>query len=262
MTTRVAAKLKKAMRAKAPLRLEKLLKKHPCRDALNGNAGILGAYDGIAMYLELEGERTKAVGDYDQKRYEKAYEKMRDSKAHDNCSPTYWSQRINLFTEKVNPYLEIPLTGARLSKFIIEQLPDALSADERGLKRTISDVQLADATYVNDETLKIIESAYKPGDAAKKALALAQAKGLDGDAGRQAAESEKNHVNRMKQMVAAAVQSAMGNRGAPHGGGKPGAGGRGDKSGAGDKNRATKSARLPEGQYRLPEGQYHQRGAE
>ena len=63
VTTRVASKLRAALRPRAPLKLKALLAKHQCKDS-RGNK-INDAYDGVAMFLEIEGERTKDVGDYD-----------------------------------------------------------------------------------------------------------------------------------------------------------------------------------------------------
>ena len=162
MQNRLAARLATAMEIKAPLRLGRLKTKHQ-RKTTSGDL-IPDSYDGIAMFREEERDANDGeVGEYDEKRYELAYEKLRDNRLADNCSPQTFSDRINLFNTYVNPYLEVPLAGARLSKYILSQLPDALAADVRSLRRELDAAsELDDVTKVTAEAQKIIESSYRP----------------------------------------------------------------------------------------------------
>ena len=157
----VAAKLKIAMRTTAPIKLKKLLAAHPAKDELG--ADIPDAYDGYGMFADLELERAGDVSEYDEKRYQRAYESLRDSQLADNCSPQEFSKRINMFTVHVNPYLEIPLTDARLGRFVLSQLPDCLASEMRALKRVLEkDDELKLPTKVISECLTLVEDAYQP----------------------------------------------------------------------------------------------------
>ena len=71
------------------------------------------------MFLALVKGQHEAMTEGNEKRYEKAYEQLRDSRLPDNCSADDFSKRINLFSVHVNPYLPEPLEGVRLGKFIL-----------------------------------------------------------------------------------------------------------------------------------------------
>ena len=160
---RLASKLCMAMERSCPLRLKRLQTKHATKDARG--VVIENSYDGVAMFLEEEKDANDgAVGEYDTQRYEAAYEKLRDNPLKSNCSPQTFSDRINLFTTHVNPYLgDIELKGARLGKFILAQLPEELGADVRTLKRDLtSKSTLSDPVEVTREALELVESAHKP----------------------------------------------------------------------------------------------------
>ena len=64
-------------------------------------------------------------------------EKIRDNKLAENVTAQGFADRVNLFNTKINPFLEDPFTGTKLSSFILEFLPDALSTDKRALLREL-----------------------------------------------------------------------------------------------------------------------------
>jgi hypothetical protein len=84
------------------------------------------------MFKALLAMREDDVPDWLSGRCEDVYDKK--SKLPDNCSPDQFSSRINKFTVHINPYLEPALSGERLGKSILGQLPQCLASDVRGLK--------------------------------------------------------------------------------------------------------------------------------
>ena len=160
---RLASKLSQAMELKCPLRLKRLQVAHSLKDG-HGTV-IANSFDGVAMFLAEETEANDGdVSEYDEKRYEAAYEKLRDNKLKPNVSPQTFSDRINLFTTHVNPYLgDTELTGKRLGNFIISQLPEELGPDVRTLKRElVAKGELTDATKVTAAALKLVEEVHHP----------------------------------------------------------------------------------------------------
>ena len=148
------------MRPTAGLRLKKLLTDHQVKV---GGTALEDCYDGIAMFKELEALEKEDVGEYDLKRFRYAYEKMRDKKLPENCTPQVFATRANVFLRDVNPYLEVPLEGARLSKFFIDLLPGPLSSDARQLKRAVkADSSIDDPDKVLAQCKEIVEGAYEP----------------------------------------------------------------------------------------------------
>jgi hypothetical protein len=152
MKNRLASKIQRALRPKAPLLLSKLMTAHAAKDGMG--AVIANTYDGVAMWTELAALRTSGVREYDQGKYEKVSEKIRDTPLPDNVTPQAFSERINLFQVHVNPYLEVEYTGERLGRFILKQLPASLGSDVRSLKRGLeADGKLDDPTEVIERAL-------------------------------------------------------------------------------------------------------------
>ena len=133
--TRLGAAICASLRPHAPLKLEKLKKDYPLLNA-SGTA-IPDAYDGVEMFKKLDSDDT--VSEYESDLHQKYYERLRDKKLPENCSPQMYCSRINLMVSKINPNLPDPLSGAKLSKFILEQLPSNLGADTRRLKSKMQD---------------------------------------------------------------------------------------------------------------------------
>jgi len=81
-----------------------------------------------------------------------------------NVSPQGFSERINLFTVHVNPYLgETELKGKRLGEYILEQLPEELGSDVRTLRRDLIKAdELTDPDAVTKAALELIEQTHNP----------------------------------------------------------------------------------------------------
>ena len=156
---RVASKLRRALRPKAPLLLKGLLTKFGHVDM--AGATIDDSFNGIAMFLAIVNDSKKVVDDVDQLTYQKAMEKLRDNKLGDNCTAQQFSDRVNLFTAKVNPFMEVPLAGERLSRFILDFLPEVLSSDKRSLKRELEDKHLLDnPEEATQHAYRLVKDAY------------------------------------------------------------------------------------------------------
>ena len=117
------------------------------------------SYDGIAMFLAIKAKSKEAVDRNDQLKYTKAMENIRDNKLADNVTaPEGFADCVNLFNSKINPYLEEPFTGAKLSSFILEFLPDALSTDKRALRRKLkSEGGLDDPEVVTERCFELVK---------------------------------------------------------------------------------------------------------
>ena len=153
---KIAAKLFQALHKTAPLLLAKLQKGHALKDAGKDS------YNGQTMFEELCRE-SGHVSDYDEKRYTKAYEKLRDSSAPDNCSPNVFLSRFNLFENSINKYLAHPLEGSAYGKFIIGQLPPNLAPDGRTLLRSSNaDGTIENPEHVLSECKKLVEAVHEP----------------------------------------------------------------------------------------------------
>jgi hypothetical protein len=248
MRTRLASKLGKALRPKAPVLLKKLQGEHKAfRLNFDGTttADIYGdtIYDGVAMFLAIVATKNKPTGEYDTKKFQKLYERFRDSKAPDNVTPDAFSNRLNGFTVHINPFIENPLAGERLGRFILEQLPASLGADGRTLKRDLErDKKLDDEDHVLQQVLELVQAAYDPG---KKGVG-AHVVDPNGQADA-AAKAAKAEEERLKRLLVAAVKEAQPSGGRNGGAGNPGWTKAGKKTDA-DKGKNRPGNRLPEGQ--------------
>ena len=162
MRNRVYIKLSIALKSKAPLLLGKLKGEYPEKD--EHGAIIPDAYDGIAMFVKgLAGLLKEDMREYDRKKYQAVYEKIRDSKCPDNSTPEMYSKRIDAFLGKVNPFLETPLIGDKLGLFLLSQLPESAGADERRIKEKLVDEgKLGDPSAVLAKALEVLEALHKP----------------------------------------------------------------------------------------------------
>jgi hypothetical protein len=258
MKNRLASKIQRALRPKAPLLLSKLMTAHAAKDGMG--AVIANTYDGVAMWTELAALRTSGVREYDQGKYEKVSEKIRDTPLPDNVTPQAFSERINLFQVHVNPYLEVEYTGERLGRFILKQLPASLGSDVRSLKRGLeADGKLDDPTEVIERALKLVEEAH---DGTKKPPAVANSlvafMSFDGNprndqpkSGNTSEEASGNGMTKkeLKSLIASALKESGGGR---NGGGAQRQSGD-KKSGKGardadDKDKLRRGNRLPDGQ--------------
>ena len=227
--TRLAALIDKSMRDVAPIRLAELHAKHQCKD--EHGAVIADAHDGFMMFADEKARVTTSVSENDAKKYSKAYEKMRDTKPVDNLSADAFSKRINLFTVHINPYLEENLSGARLGRFILSQLPSALDVDGRALRRELDDKdELKDSAVVLAKCLTLVEQAHDPTKKAAPgvhllaeeraaAMAAATAAAAAASAAKGKGMSKSEQTKAIEKAVTAALASKSG---APKGGGDGG----------------------------------------
>ena len=233
---RIASKIIHAMRRAAPIALDALKSKHQMKDE---HDVLIDAYDGVAMFNELKAKKSEAVRRVDTKRYDLAYEKIRDHKLPDNVSPEAWSKRLATFTVHVNPYKKHPLSGRDLSEFIVEQLPSGLASDGRSLQRDAVDKKkFDDVTYITGETQRIVEDAYDPSKKPSAMLTYSEAVKSNGSGngiGNGANATKTVSVKTANKMVAAAIQDYKSK--AP-----------GNKTTGKESNRRGGN-RLPEGQY-------------
>ena len=160
---RLASKMEQAMTVTCPLRLKRLQVAHAIK--VSRGTVIPLSFDGVAMFLAEENEaKNGEVSDYDEKRYHHTHEKLRDNPCKANTTPQSFSDRINLFTAHVNPYMDdTELKGERLSKYILSQLPEDLGSDVRSLRRELEKSnELDDPTIVTKRAMELVEQAHKP----------------------------------------------------------------------------------------------------
>ena len=247
---RLAAKLKKALRPTAPLLLSRLLAAHAIVDVIDGvKLQVPDAYDGVAMFRDIKAMlNAREVSQYDLKTYQKLFEKIRDTPLAANVSPDEFSARINAFTVKVNPFLELPLVGRRLSRFILDQLPAVLGSDVRAIVRELDSTgEWNECDLVTARCLSLVEQAYDPEH---KAASLAAAESL-----KKMVESSVKAATLNLQIPASTpagtpTLGGKGGKGRGRGGGGTGRGGRGTPStDASSSKKLGKMSRLPEGTY-------------
>ena len=244
---RLASKLMKALRKTAPIKLKSVTAK--CGHV---DAGVMSteSFDGVAMWKMLEADEKADVSDYHAKQYQLQYEQLRDHPLKNNCSPQDFSERMDLFAESINPYLDVPFEGARFGKFVLAQLPECLGADVRSLKRELEGVskyKLDDADYVVGKALALVQDAHKPSTKSIPAVvqlaingkAAAGVNSADAAAAARLKKMEAG-IERLLQREAAAMVANP--QGGPKGGFHPNDKKGEPKGGAGGGNR------LPEGQ--------------
>jgi len=251
---RIAQKLKRALRTNAGLKLKKLLTDHAVHEPGTTNV-IEDCYDGVAMFKAIRDTRSDDMSDYDAKKYTNAYEKMRDTPLPENCSPETFSKRVATFLRDVNPYLDPPLTGSKLSAFIVKQLPSQLGADARSLKRRFVDQGTwNDADAVALECQHTVEEAFAPTKKAGVDINLAHLLTAEGYADSLVAAVDKGNGSsggkelseaRVRQLISGAIAGSLRSGVASGTGDDKG----GDKAAGGKPgSKQRKGNRLPEGQ--------------
>ena len=169
---KLAALIDASLRPNAGLRLRHLLSmaKHP-------TAGEV--YDGGKMWRALADLRNVATRLEDVRAHDRAVELARDTALPDGCSASAFMDKINGLVRDHLPWLERPIEGEALGKFIIKSMPNCNLAEGRALLREVSTAELRDTTTVISRCTEIVrESATAPADAGltvAAALALAEA---------------------------------------------------------------------------------------
>ena len=153
---RFAAILESAMRPKASMRLKALQRNHQV-------TGVAGCYNGGAMWRELALLRNTANRLEDMRDHDRAVEAMRDSPLQDGCSAQDFADKVNKLTRDHLRFLERPLQGVALSKFIVNLMPNANQAEGRALIRELDAVgDLSDTNIVIARCTEIVkDSAIK-----------------------------------------------------------------------------------------------------
>ena len=194
---RIASRLNASLRSTAPFKLKELQTK--CGHVDSTGRISTESWNGVQMWKLLAAEETAGVTDFQADKYADQAELFRKSKLKDNASPDAFSKRINTYVVTINPYVDIPLEGARLSKFVISQLPECLAPDVRALKRELEATpsKLADVDYVTKECLALVEAAYKPSKS-EATPAVVQAV-LEGGTGLFAAATEEEDAAALRQ---------------------------------------------------------------
>ena len=119
---RVAGKLKRALRPKAPLLLKALLTKYQHRVSAAADADLVDeSYDGIAMFKAIKAKSKEAVDRNDQLKYTKAMEKIRDNKLADNV--TGFADRVNLAVQLQDQPVPRGAVHRRLAILIHTRVP-------------------------------------------------------------------------------------------------------------------------------------------
>ena len=174
--SRLAARLQRALRPKAPILLKKLETDEYCNLDVNGEI-ILGSYNGVAMYKTLKKKLDDSLDSTDVDTYTRLSEKFRDTKLPDNCSAQAFSEHMNKFNVKINPFIDVPYKAERLSKLIINLLPQGLASEGRAIRRELErEGRWADGGAVQAAVYDLLKQSHR-GDirTAHAAVGLADA---------------------------------------------------------------------------------------
>ena len=230
--SRLGAKIAKALKPMARLRLDGLKTAHPLKQA-DGVTVVPNAYHGKDMWDALEGLHADDDGEGMAKKRQQRVEEIRDTKLPDNVSPQQFADVMVEFNE-INELIDQPYTGAAYSKLVIGIIPENLEADERALKRELNTAGLANHTDVVQKVKKLIASAHKPDAQPMMKMTVAAHEKMMKD---MKAASEKAAKEAAKNAVAFNFANNNSNQN-----------GTGDKRGKGNGKPKSSASRLPDGQ--------------
>ena len=153
---KLAAILESSLRPHASLRLRALLAAH-------GVAGMPDCHNGGAMWRELASLRDSDNRLEDMRDHDRAVEEMRDNPLPDGCKAQDFADKVNTLTRNHLRFLERPLQGAALGKFIIALMPRSNQAEGRSLLRELNAIgELANIGLVIARCTEIVrDSAVK-----------------------------------------------------------------------------------------------------
>ena len=158
---KLAAILDAAMRRSAGLRLRTLMNAH--KDPNHADC-----YDGGAMWRELDALRSTASRLEDVRRHDRAVEAARDTFLPNGCSANAYMDKVNGLVRDHIPYLERPMEGAALGRFLIGIMPKANAAEGRGLIRELNTPGathgLDDCSYVIKRCAEIVRESTTSTD--------------------------------------------------------------------------------------------------
>ena len=118
--------------------------------------------DGVAAFKELERALvTDAVAAPGEAFcHDDELQRLRTEHIHDGCTVDEFSSRVNTALVKVIPFLDRPFKDSTaISRWVIGQLPVDLAPDGRGLRRALTDAEMADTKKVLAECIIIVQQA-------------------------------------------------------------------------------------------------------
>ena len=216
---RLAAILESSLRPKASLRLQSLLAAHKV-------PGVEDCYNGGAMWRELLMMRDSAGTFEDLRYHDRMVEQMRDTRLPNGCNVQDFADKVNVLTRDHLRFLERPLTGDNLGRFIINLMPSSNAHEGRALIRElVTTGNLSNSAVVIRRCTEIVrDSSDSFTNAALPIAAL-----LEGNA-----KSDADSLRAQLLAVLRLPQDASGGGGGGKGGGSGGRGGRGGlRSGSG-----------------------------
>ena len=98
----------------------RLLRKYLVSSMVDGPDAV---HDGVAMYKELRALRSTPASITDQNNKQELYDKFQKTPLPDGAHVDDFSARISYFTDQINPFIDTPLEGVAMGKFILRQMP-------------------------------------------------------------------------------------------------------------------------------------------
>ena len=175
--TQLHAMVEISMRVRAPLRLAELEHANPEKDA-KGDP-IPGVHDGVGMLADLC-KLAGTVGLLDDPRdHDREVEKMRDTQLPDGCAAQDYSDKVNRLVQDHLNFLERPLTGDNLGKFLIRLIPAANAAEGRTILRDLTaSKELSNRVVVVQRCTQVVRLSESPVAKAAAAAAAVQRRQL------------------------------------------------------------------------------------
>ena len=177
---KVASVVLESMRHTAVSRFDQMKASHPLLDAYG--CAIPGAFDGIAMALELVAElESTTVEEDDAIEHQRLVDLMFASKLGANCTLRAYSEKVTTMRTKHNPFLERKYENSGLSRVYQSFLPDELQVDARAIRR---EMETAGTWQDSDVALsafsKLVKQMHSPAAHAAAVIAAAAATGGKG----------------------------------------------------------------------------------
>lgn len=202
-------------------------------------SGAANTYDGKGMWDSLVALR-KNVGQIEETRdHDRVVELMRDTVLSDGCSAQLFSDKVNELVRDHVPWLERPLAGAALGRFIVRLMPLQNASEGRALIRELTAAgTMGDTATVIQRCMAIVRESEAP---ATRMAGMAERAAAYGTA------------------LTAAAAAMLGQAQPPAGSGVPSANkpkGKPKSKSSADKN----SQPDKKSRFRLPEGQLCKEG--
>ena len=148
--TRLASILETSLRPNASLRLSKLMQDHKF-------AGVDDSFNGGAMWREIVALRHLPSRLEDLRDHDRELEAMRDNFLPDGCTADDFAEKVNRLNRDHLEFLERPLAGAALGKFLIRLMPKCNTAEGTSLIRELTiNGMINDKSYVIERCTEIV----------------------------------------------------------------------------------------------------------